>query len=151
MFFADTAEALYVQFLSDRTACGAVYNPSAAFNGHGGGKAVYFSFGLCATAQDVQAVLDTLVGAPWDSNSSDSITEARLRIVRLCRLDSASVESADVAILGEVVVTVAKKTKSTSTGAGVNKPVLADELDSYVALVRDAGKQVHMILPLHIL
>lgn len=143
----DAADALYVQFLSDRAACGFSHrfdqSAGAATIGEVGTTAV-FSFGLCATTEDVQEVLNVLASTPWDSSSGgESISGARGRIANLCRLDrqrAAELDRLELAVLGEVIALHATAAAVTIKSAPV------DELDSYVSLVREAGNHYSLLL-----
>jgi hypothetical protein len=119
----DVAEALYLFFISD-TSCVKTEDPSVPFGD--------FEFSL--TSEGYQEVLDLLVQTQWDvdsnrvPNSKDMIAERRNQLLTLFQFEIQNSQA---------------KLPSTSTRK-VNKEK-KDELDSYDALVREAGNPIYQI------
>lgn len=119
----DVAEALYLFFISD-TSCVKTEDPLVPFG----------DFEFCLTSEGYQEVLDLLVQTQWDvdsnrvPNSKDMIAERRNQLLTLFQFEVQNSQA---------------KLPSTSTRK-VNKEK-KDELDSYDALVREAGKPIYQI------
>ena len=125
-----TAEALYVQMLSDAHAVGPpsdllpdVAAGSSSGDGDGDGDVVEERWcGFAATAAQLDGVCDLLVSTAWDGAS---LADARQR-----RLD----------LVGAMGLKMTVKENNTGVRAATAGPrPKADELDSYASLVQSAG------------
>jgi len=107
----DTAEVLYIILLGDNS----LVVPNCAEQ-----------IGFFYTMEDHTLCVDLLISTSWDSDQREGIVEKRNKILELMNM--------------QTVLQKVSQQKSSKVTTRLNKVEVKDELESYEALVRDAGK-----------
>lgn len=95
------------------------------------------NLGFFSTSQDLEAASSTVLNTVWDNGPMACVEESRNELLKLMNFKEAS----EKIQLKSKVVKVIKTSKSE----------LKDELESYEALVRDAGRAVCFFLLIFII
>jgi hypothetical protein len=110
LHFIDTAEVLYMILIGDEN----LINNGEEQN-----------LGFFCSAQDLEAASTTVLNTVWDNSSMACVEESRNELLKFMNFKEAL----------EKILSNSKTTR----GAKHSKSVERDELESYEALVRDAG------------
>jgi hypothetical protein len=132
LLYIDCAELLYLHFLADPHVVG---DSTFASQEYAGALGSVVGVACCyfATQDEVDAAVEILSCTTWDTADKPTIVEARYKVTLLLGFVHAAAD-----LMASVERSEGSTGGGASEGPGGRHPE-ADELDSYEALVRDAG------------